>query len=85
MENEQLKQKLSEIKMYKVESSNINYLGYDNDLQILKVIFRNDSCYAYFGVPQYTWNQLCMAQSKGSYLTENVIRKPDMYKYLKIR
>ena len=85
MENEQLKQKLSEIKMYKVESSNIEYLGYNENLKILKVIFKNNSSYAYFGVPQFTWNQLCTCESKGKYLTENVTRRPDLYKYIKLR
>ena len=84
MDNDQLKQKLCEIKMYKVESSNINYLGYDENLQILKVIFRNDSSYAYFGVPSVIWNQLCRSESKGKFLTENITRRSDLYKFVKI-
>ena len=85
LQNEQLQQKLRDLPMYKVVSSNINYLGYDKDLKILKVIFKNNSSYAYFGVSEIIWQDLVKAESKGKYLTENVVKRKDMYKFIKIR
>lgn len=85
MENEQLLQIIREIPMYKVTSSNIDYLGYNQDMKILKVIFKNNSAYAYFGVPEVIWQDLIQVDSKGNYLTENVIRRQDIYKYIKLR
>lgn len=85
MDNEQLLNTIRQIKMYKVESSNINYLGYDNENRILKVIFKNDSAYAYFGVPEIVWEELKGAESRGRYLTEVIIKRPEQYKYIKLR
>lgn len=85
MDNEQLENTIKAIPMYKVESSNINYLGYDNNNKILKVIFKNNSAYAYFGVPEIIWQEIIKSESKGSYLTENVIRQKEQYKFIKLR
>lgn len=85
LQNEQLQQKLRDLPMYKVVSSNISYLGYDKDFKILKVIFNNNSSYAYFGVPEIIWLELVNAESKGKYLTENVVKKKETYQFIKLR
>ena len=85
MENQQLLNVINQIPMYKVESSNINFIGYDENNRILKVIFNTNSSYVYFGIPLIIWEELKISESKGKYLTENVIKKPEQYKFIKIQ
>lgn len=75
---------LKDINMYKVASSNISALGYSPKMQVLRVIFSNNSSYLYFGVEPLIWELLAKSQSKGKFLTENITRRKDKYKYLKI-
>ena len=75
---------LKGINMYKVASSNISALGYNSTTQVLRVIFSNNSSYLYFGVEPIMWELLAKSQSKGKFLTENIIKRKDKYKYLKI-
>lgn len=75
---------LKDINMYKVASSNISALGYNPKMQVLRVIFSNNASYLYFGVEPVMWELLAKSQSKGKFLTENIARRKDKYKYLKI-
>ena len=72
------------IKMYPVISSNIVAIGYDIDSKILKVIFKNNSSYIYTNVEENMWNLLCNSESKGKFLTENITRNKERYKYYKV-
>lgn len=84
MEDIDLQTLLKEISMYKVSSSNISAIGYNETRQVLRVIFTNNSQYLYFNVEPEIWNSLIRSVSKGKYLTENIIRRKDKYKYIKI-
>lgn len=57
--------------MIKVESSNIDEVGYKEDEQTVCVRFLNGSLYVYRGVPQYEFDGLRDASSVGSYLHRN--------------
>lgn len=54
--------------MWKVDSSNIKYVGYDSANQRLYVQFLNGDTYQYDGVEEVIWNGLRQADSKGSFL-----------------
>lgn len=75
---------LKDLKLYKVFSSNISALGYNSTSKVLRVIFNNGSSYLYFGVEPIMWDALAKSQSKGRFLTENITRRKDKYKYIKI-
>lgn len=56
------------IVMWKVNSSNVEYVGYDADNQQLYVQYKGGDTYQYDGVEDAIWNGLRNADSKGSYL-----------------
>jgi hypothetical protein len=55
-----------------VVSSNLAEVGYDAAANILEVAFRQGGIYQYFGVPNYIFEQLMAASSKGHYFDEHV-------------
>ena len=57
--------------MINVNSSNIESVGYNEDLKIACVKFLNGSLYTYSGVPYTEFNNLISATSIGSYLNRN--------------
>jgi len=57
--------------MIKVESSNIDEVGYKVDEQTVCVRFLNGSLYVYRGVPPHEFEGLRDAPSVGSYLNRN--------------
>lgn len=75
---------LKSINMYKVSSSNISALGYNQKSHVLRVIFNNGASYLYFGVEPLIWDALAKSQSKGRFLTENITKRRDKYKFIKI-
>ena len=80
----ELQQIIENIKMYKVYSSNLIALGYDESHKILRVIFKGNSSYLYFNVEPEIWNLLNNTESKGKTLSESVIKQKDKYKYIKL-
>ncbi len=56
--------------MISVSSSNLDSVGYENST--LYVRFKNGSLYSYSGVPEYVYNELMDASSKGHYLATYV-------------
>lgn len=56
------------ITMYKVDSSNVAYVGYDSKKKRLYVEFLTGDVYEYYDVEEEIWNGLQKADSKGSYL-----------------
>lgn len=61
------------IEMEYVNSSNVEQIGYDEDLSELHVKFLSGpTIYVYMGVPQQVYGDLLNAPSKGSFLHANV-------------
>lgn len=79
-----LKRIINDIPMYKIYSTNLVAIGYNKDLQILRVIFKGDSSYLYFNVEPEIWDLLNTCESKGKTLNEAVIRQKEKYKFMKI-
>jgi KTSC domain len=65
----------------KVESSNLESVGYDAAAQLLEVEFKNRAVYRYFAIPPVVFNSLMKAQSMGSFFNMNIARA---YKYERI-
>ena len=54
------------------ESSNILRFRYDTDRQVLTVVFKDDSTYDYFDVPEGVFDAMRAAPSKGKFLAAQV-------------
>jgi KTSC domain len=59
--------------LIKVESSMIDALGYDEEQQVLEVVFKRTGVYRYRGVPKNVYEELLNAPSKGSYIRDQII------------
>ena len=79
-----LEEIVKNIKMYKIASSNITALGYDENNKVLRVIFKNNSSYIYTNVEPETWQTIINSESKGKSLNENIVRHKEKYKYYKL-
>ena len=64
------------MELIKVDSSLIYAYGYDEEQQILEVVFKRTGVYRYRGVPKDVYEGLLKASSKGSYMRDLII---DMY------
>lgn len=73
---------LKNIKLYRVQSSNIFAIGYDPKNYILAIIFNNNSQYIYFNVPNNVWNYFSSSDSKGKTFKDVIKNK---YKFIKLR
>lgn len=59
--------------MITVNSTNIDSVGYNADTQILTVKFKvSGQVYEYLNVPQTLYEGLMTAESKGTYLNDNI-------------
>lgn len=59
--------------MESVSSSNVDEIGYDEDNQELWVQFKGGGdAYVYYPVPQGVFNSFQSANSKGSFLHQNI-------------
>lgn len=65
-------QKTNDVEMIPVSSSYIGEVGYDEENQILYVRFLNGSLYIYKEVPDYEFDDLLNASSKGQFLHYNI-------------
>lgn len=83
-DQENLQEIIKEIQMFKVYSTNIVALGYDESRKILRVIFKGNSSYLYFNVEPEVWENLKNSESKGRTLSESIVKQKDKYKYIKI-
>lgn len=70
------------MEMKYVESSNIRAIGYDPERAILVIEFNNGGIYEYYDVPQYEYDGLMSADSKGSYAHANIYKR---YRQQRIR
>ena len=82
---EQLMEIQKSIPMYKVFSSNISGIGYNSELQIMRVVFKGNHSYLYFNVEQEVYDNIMNSESKGKTLNESVVRCKDKYKYMKLQ
>ncbi len=62
--------------LIKVDSSMIYAVGYDEEAQILEVVFKRTGVYRYRNVPKNVYEGLLASDSKGSYMRDMII---DMY------
>ena len=62
------------MEMIQVNSGNISSIGYDNDTTTLKIVFNNGRAYEYYNVPEYEFNNLLNAGSKGQYANQNIYK-----------
>jgi hypothetical protein len=56
----------------KVQSSNIESVGYDEETRTLEIEFHGGGTYRYFDVPGQTHNDLMAADSIGRYFREHI-------------
>ena len=54
------------------ESSNIARFAYDADSHVMTVEFTNGATYNYYDVPNFIFDQMKAASSKGQFLAQNV-------------
>jgi len=68
--------------MKEVTSSNIESVGYAENVKILYVKFLNGNLYSYKGVPLNKYNELVNASSVGKYLNQNI---KGTYSYVQVK
>jgi len=73
--------KTNSVSMFPVQSSQISYIGYDEDKSILYITFKNDSTFRYFDVEKEIYNTLKTSTSVGKYF--NSIK--NNYEYEKVK
>ena len=64
-----------------VASSNIRTIGYSPAEAILEIEFLKGEIYQYYDVPQFEFDNLMEAESKGKYANQNIYK---VYKYVRI-
>lgn len=84
LSSEQINEIVKNITMYKVMSTNIMAIGYDKTNRVMRVIFKGNSSYLYFGVEPEIYSMISLSESKGKTLNEQIIRQKDKYKYIKL-
>lgn len=60
------------IEMHMVESSNIDKIGYQPDLQILQIAFKNGGVYQFFNVPVETYERMRDSESVGKFFHASI-------------
>ena len=70
------------MELIKVDSSMIYAFGYDEQQQVLEVVFKRTGVYRYHDVPKEVYQQLLDADSKGGYMRDLII---DMYPTERVR
>jgi hypothetical protein len=70
------------MELIKVDSSMIYAFGYDEQQQVLEVVFKRTGVYRYHNVPKEVYQQLLDADSKGSYMRDLII---DIYPTERVR
>ncbi|HWI93666.1 MAG TPA: helicase HerA-like domain-containing protein [Flavisolibacter sp.] len=67
--------KLQHMEFTSVESSHIDSIGYDADSATLGIKFKDGAHYEYYDVPQFEYDDLMAAESKGVYANKNIYKK----------
>ena len=55
-----------------IKSRAIRSMGYDPDLLMLEIEFTNGGLYQYYRVPSSTYQELCAADSKGTFVNQSI-------------
>jgi hypothetical protein len=63
------------MELIKADSSMIDAFGYDEEQQVLEVVFKRNGVYRYRDVPKAVYEGLLNADSKGSYMRDLIIDK----------
>jgi hypothetical protein len=74
--------------MHSVDSSNVEAIGWNPDLHLLTVDFKNGSSYQYMGVPEEVYQAFMSAPSKGKFVWETLrggTRTGMPYMFVKVR
>jgi len=66
-----------------VQSSNLKMVGYDEENNILEIVFKSGSIYQYAPVEKSTYEGLLSASSKGKYFFSHIKNAP--YKVSRIK
>ena len=61
------------MELIKVDSSMIYAIGYDEQAQVLEVVFTRTGVYRYHNVPKEVYDELMESDSKGSYMRDMII------------
>lgn len=70
-----------DLKKHAVDSSNLEWIAYDNDKEELYIKFKNGGTYVYYNVPEDIFASLLNAGSKGRYFWMKI---RDVYEYKKL-
>ncbi|EJK9766270.1 KTSC domain-containing protein [Salmonella enterica] len=62
-----------------VSSSDLRSVGFDPELNVLEIEFNSGGIYMYSGVPEYVYQDLMTASSKGRYFHANIKDKYSTY------
>lgn len=68
-----------------VQSTNIQAIGYNRNSRILRVLFKNNSCYIYFNIEPELYINLIESAHVGKILYESVIKHKEKYRYIKVQ
>lgn len=63
------------------ESSNIVRFGYDSQAQILVVEYKAGSTYNYYDIPEFIFQQMKAASSRGQFLAQQI---KGTYRYARV-
>jgi hypothetical protein len=55
-----------------VQSSNLAFIAYDADTEILEIEFTNSTLYEYKNVPKVVYDELMASSSHGTYFNKNI-------------
>lgn len=69
--------------MIKVESTQLDQVGFDSETEVMSVIFKGGSLYEYYGLSQKFFDEFLKSDSKGSFFYKNVKCNKEI-KYKKI-
>lgn len=75
---------VSEIKMLKVESSNIDSLGHHAPTETLRVKFKTNKIYDYAHVPATKYQEIVDATSVGSTFNKLVKSQPGVHPFTQV-
>lgn len=60
------------MKLETVESDVIHAIGYDDEINVLEIIFNSGQIYQYRNVPREVFEQFMQSESKGNYFQHNI-------------
>ncbi len=61
--------------MIQVDSSNLAAIGYEVNTSTLTIQFKSGAIYEYYDVPQFEFDNLMGAESKGTYANQNIYKR----------